>query len=457
MLAAGALLAGGAALVAFVRPTLLFTLALAASVLSGNAGNAGLPVPLDRVLVVAALVSLALGISPRYRPAGARRLRAVEIVYVVLLVLAAASALAVGTLTDSRASFALVDQLGLVPFLGFVLADRLYGTDDDRRTLVAVMTVLGGYLAVTAVFESLGLRSLVVPAYINDPSIGTHFGRARGPFTEAGANGLALFECATAAVVGARVFRRRASRWLAGCVAGLSAFGILLTLTRSAWIAAVVGAVVGLGLDPRGRRLLVPVLVAGAVGVVAALTLVPGLQDKATARAEDQLPIWDRRNTNASAWRMAQTNPLTGVGWSRFDAENADYVRQAAEYPLSDVRIGVHNVVLSYAAELGYPGALLWLTTLGLGTAAAWRGSRALSPEWGAAAMAMLANWLVVTNFAPLAQAFPNLCVWLWLGVAAAPTARRPGRCPIEDQSPVASQPAGTQASPEGRTTSFTR
>ena len=46
-------------------------------------------------------------------------------------------------------------------------------------------------------------------------------------------------------------------------------------------------------------------------------------------------------------------------------------------------------------------------------------------PSGVAASLAILVNWLIVGGFQPLAFAFPNLVLWLWLGIAAAPTARR--------------------------------
>ena len=120
---------------------------------------------------------------------------------------------------------------------------------------------------------------------------------------------------------------------------------------------------------------------------------------------------------------MVGDHPLFGVGWNRFTEESPDYLRQA-DYPLTGSTIGVHNVVLSYASEVGLIGAGLWVLAAGCAIGAAWRGGRQLPPHWRAAAMAITANWLVVGMFGPLAYAFPNVCVWVWLGLAAAPEAR---------------------------------
>jgi O-antigen ligase len=200
----------------------------------------------------------------------------------------------------------------------------------------------------------------------------------------------------------------------------------------------------------------VPLAIGAAVLVVAALLLVPGLGTKVSARTNDEKPIWDRKNTDATAVRIVEHHPLVGVGWYRFTAVNDSYARQADGYPLSQTYIGVHNVFLSYAAELGLPAALLWVTAIALASAAAWRGSASLPPEWRAAAFAILVNWLVVVNFDPLGYAFPNLCVWLWLGIAAAPTARRPriGHGHQSAWSAANGDRAGTQPSPAALTAS---
>lgn len=423
-LAVGAAAIGGLLLAPFVRPTVFFALAVGGSVVSGFTDQLGIPIGPDRLLLVAAMASLLVGVAEPERHPGTRRLRSVDVALLVVTTVGIASAIAVDTIGDQVAYFGLLDKLGIVPFLGFVLADRLFGTERDRLVLLRVLVGVGAYLAVTAIAEATGTDALVHPRYILDPDVGTHFGRARGPFAEAVGNGLALFACGAAAVVGARVFATRLARAGALAVAVGCSVGVLATVTRAAWLGAVVGTVVGLALDPRSRRRLPAVLVGGVAVVLVSFALIPGLSSRAEARTEDELPVWDRLNTNAAAVRIVGDHPIFGVGWNRFTAVNPDYLRQA-DYPLTGANIGVHNVLLSYASELGLVGGGCWVLAVGLGLRAAWRGGRHLPPHWRAAAMAVAADWLVVGLFGPLAYAFPNLCVWLWLGLAAAPAARR--------------------------------
>ena len=241
----------GAAIGLFLRPAVFFSLGVGASVLSGNWDRLGLPIGIDRLLVLAGLGALVLGITVSPRPEGRRKFRTVEVAMVLLATVAIASAIVAGSLTSSEGIYSLLDRLGIIPFLAFAMADRVFGTKADRRFLVGTMVAVGAYLALTSIFEIVGVTALVFPKYINNPLVGTHLGPGRGPFLEAGANGLALFECGVAAAVGLRVFRRRQWRVVSAVVIGLCALGVLLTLTRADWIAAVAGAAVGCLLHPR--------------------------------------------------------------------------------------------------------------------------------------------------------------------------------------------------------------
>ena len=61
------------------------------------------------------------------------------------------------------------------------------GAEVKRRILLGTLVAIGAYLSLTAVAEKLGITGLEVPGYISDPTVGIHFGRARGPFVDAGA------------------------------------------------------------------------------------------------------------------------------------------------------------------------------------------------------------------------------------------------------------------------------
>src|SRR3954454_24286849 len=225
------------------------SLAIGSEIFSGNWTTMGLP-SLDRVLVVAAVVVTLLSGWQRLFTRRLR-LRSVHIVLVVVATYATVSAIDVGTIADERGRFALLDRLGFLPFLMFCLAPLIFDTLEERKVLLKVLIAVGGYLGAIALLEGVGLENLVFPSFIQDPALGLHFGRARGPFLESGANGLAMFMCAVAAAIGLVTWRRQAARMTCVVVGLLCLMGTVFTLTRQVWIGAALGCAVAVLCIPR--------------------------------------------------------------------------------------------------------------------------------------------------------------------------------------------------------------
>jgi putative inorganic carbon (hco3(-)) transporter len=405
-----------------MTPKRLFTwvvsLAIGSEIFSGNWAYAGLP-SLDRVLVVAAIVVvLWYGVQQVFTHR--LRLRSVHVILLLTATYATVSAIAVGTFSDTRGRFALLDRLGFIPFIMFCLAPIVFDTLEERKVLLKVLIFVGGYLGLIAVLEGVGLSNLVFPQFIQDPTIGIHFGRARGPFLESGANGLAMIMCATAAAIGFFTWRSRAARITCALVGVACLLGTLFTLTRAIWIGAALGAVIALLWLPRARRWLVPIGVVAAVCVFALFQLVPSLASNAQDRVKDESPIWDRLNTNNAAIDMIESRPLFGYGWQTFPKEGPLHMWQADTYPLTGAGLEVHNLFLSHAAELGLIGSLLWLSgfLMAIGGAILRRGPPDLLP-WRIGLAAITAAILVSASFSPLSAAFPNLLLWTWAGIVA--------------------------------------
>lgn len=410
----------------------LVTLGLALSCFSGHWSDMRIGVPLDRVLLITgALLSLA-----RFRSRGGRAFtRPIHLVMVLATAWTSLSAVAVGTF-QGAGFFALVDRfVGL--FAIVAIAPIVYYDVEARRFFCRVFAVLGLYLAVTAVGESLtALRFLVWPSYILDPSVGIHFGRARGPYVEAVANGMILCFCGALALVAAFTDRLRAWRVGGAIICVLCAVGVLLTVTRSVWLGAAAAALITGVCVPSFRRWVIPI--GGSVAAVLAVVYVsvPGLADNAGARAADQLPVWDRLNSNAAAVRMVLDNPLFGIGWHNSDARMGQFVRQGDSYPVlaSSGVLEVHNVFLSRLAEIGIPGFVLWLVAL-LGTVgfAILRtpAAKDINPI-RAALLSMLVAWMFGAMLSPMSTFQPNYLLWCVAGVVLSdylvspPTDRRP-------------------------------
>ena len=397
---------------------LLFLAGLVLSMFSGNSKLLGLPVAPDRVLFGLSLLLLAskgqLAGVLRGR-GGLAALMAATITWVV------GSALVAGTLFTNYGLFALIDRI-LLPFVFFLLAGVLFRDVRSRNLLLRVLVLIGLYLGLTAFFEVVGPHSLVVPGYIMDPDVGIQFGRARGPFVTSDADGLVMVASLAAGVLG-WVRWRGVWRWTAAATCLTCSLGALLTLTRSIWLGAALGLTLAGLAAPRLRRWLPLVLVALGIGVVVALGTLPGLHDDATARAATSRSLEDRANTNSAALRVVEQRPLTGVGWMRFIDVSQDYVRQSDEFPITNIHIEVHNVVLGRAAELGLPGAALWVLCLLAGPVAA--AVRPLSgpqdvEEWRLVLLAALTCWVVTIMVSPVPYPLANYLVWLLGGLVAA-------------------------------------
>jgi len=405
---------------------------------SGNWALMGVPLPLDRLTLLVAMIVLALK-GARWVSARRIVLRPLHLVLLVAAAWATASAIVAGTLFHSLGFFALTDRFGLVPLTFFFLAPLVFGSPKQRNVLLAGLVAIGLYLSVIAVLEGVHANSLIFPRYITDPSVGIQFGRARGPFLETTGNGFCIFSGTVAAALALGEWRSQWARVACWMVIALSAPALLFTLTRSVWIGAVLGTLGGMFFSKRLRRFVVPVIFAGVMVVGLALALVPALRNETINSVNREASIWDRDNMYLAALRVVETHPLTGAGWANFINVSTEYMRQQPGYPMVGFGLEVHNVFLSRAADLGLPGLFLWC--LGLG-GAMWRAlsrkrpapplqrdelltADELSPawweHWRPGCVAMILCFLVIANLVPFSEPLPNTLIWTWLGVLAIP------------------------------------
>ena len=408
-----------------IDPAVPLSAGLLTTVFSGNWQSLGIPLGLDRPLLLYGIAGVLVQALPD--AFARRRIRVAPLHWLLLAVAvyAIGSALFAGTLFEREPLFALLDKLGIIGFLLFLVAPVAFATRRSRDGLLVCLIGLGLYLGITAVLERLDLRAFVFPRYINDPSVGIHFDRARGPFVEAAINGFALYTCLVAAAMGWARWPRPALRTLCAVTIALCGLGVVLTLTRQVWVAAAVATPVALLVTPGARRYVVPALVLGLVVVAAAFTFVPGLQASASARTGDDRSVWDRLNSNRAAVHMLDEHPLVGTGWFTFQRDSGPYYTQAATYPLTTVP-RPHNVFLSNVSELGLVGGVAWILALLL---AVGRGVVGRPPPagdlklWRAGLVAVFVAWVVVANLSPFGAAFNNHLIWLWAGICWVPFA----------------------------------
>ena len=373
-----------------------------------NARLGPLPVTLDRLVLVGLVVAFAVQWRARrfklYPPTASDWLLG------GLLLVLTVSAVLSGTPQIANAETSKWGRLVtsfLIPAVLYWIARQTPITDRAWRGLLAVMVALGIYLAVTAVAETAGLWSLVFPRYIADPTLGIHFGRARGPTLNAASMGLYITACLWCAWTLLGQARRG---WQLVLLAALPAMalGVLLTYTRSTWLGLAASGLVVFGLW-LPRRLRLPA-VATAVMVGALLMAVDWhqlvrLQREDTA-AESQHSVSQRMSFAYVSWQMFKDHPVFGVGFGRFYDQKLPYLSdRSQDFELESLRpLNHHNTLLGLLTETGLVGLGLFVALLAVWTRYAWSLATDRNlPRWvrghGVLMLALLANYLASAMF----------------------------------------------------------
>jgi putative inorganic carbon (hco3(-)) transporter len=429
LVAAAALTLGALGYLAWhVQPAWLLTGGLCLSTFNSNWDVWGLPprVAPDRLVLLAGIAAVLLR-SPAVRDRPPLRLHPVHLLFFAVVAWCVASALGAGKLTSGPGPYLIIDRLA-VPFAVFIVAPYAFRTPAQRQILLGTMVGFGAYVGLTTLFESIGPRAFVIPPRILDASIGYHIGRGRGPFLEGSVNGVGLYVSIIFCALALATWRGRWPRMLAIGVAAVCAVGLVLTLTRSVWVGAIVTTCVTMACVRELRRFLVPVAAAAVVGVVALFAAVPALQAQADERRSTQRSVWEREQVNGAALDLAMEQPLVGQGIGTFNERNALHFRLPDRAPMvAELHLGIHNQFLQLLTETGLIGVSLFVACLlvAIGGTLMLRGPPEARP-WKIALLAASLFWALVANLAPIGQVFPSTVLWLLAGAVTAACAAPP-------------------------------
>ncbi len=247
------------------------------------------------------------------------------------------------------------------PFMVFVLVLHGFRTEHDFRRLAIFFAGIGAYLTFTGWCEHLGLRSLVFPRFINDPSVGIHWGRVRGPFVMSAGMGLALTFCFYSNLLLARGIVR--GRRLIYLLNALSLPVIFWTKTRSVWLGFVLGAVIWIAYSR--RRMTRVVAVSGLVCLALSVAVINMDNFMGTERAKggltDMEPILMRVGLAQLTWEIFKVHPLFGVGFGHFRDFAPDFARDPSSAAFAYGATALeHNNLLSILGETGLVGVFLY-------------------------------------------------------------------------------------------------
>jgi O-antigen ligase len=250
----------------------------------------------------------------------------------------------------------------IFPFTVFALVLHAFKKEDDFRRLTIFFALLSAYLTFTGWCEQLSFSDLIWPQFINDPTVGIHWGRVRGPFVMSAAMGLALVYCFFNNLVLAKNIQR--GRWLLYALNTLMLPVIFWTKTRSVWLSFVLCSMIWAMYSRRRttRTVAVSLLLALAV-LVAAINM----DNFLTAQREkggltDIEPLLLRIGLAHMTWEMVQEHPLVGVGFGHFRDYAPGFARDPSSpfYAFGSTALE-HNNFLSIVAETGLVGVALYL------------------------------------------------------------------------------------------------
>src|SRR5208282_1266328 len=147
------------------------------------------------------------------------------------------------------------------------------------------------YLSFIAICFMAGAKDLVFPRFILDEGLGIHADRARGPFLQAVANGVALNLLGLIALDSFR--RKRLRGWAAAAVLIALPLAILATKTRAVWLSFAGTILVLLLFSPsrRLRRTCLMLVLAAAATLLMLVAFSDEHGDAFSDRLEERSPV----------------------------------------------------------------------------------------------------------------------------------------------------------------------
>jgi O-antigen ligase len=243
----------------------------------------------------------------------------------------------------------------LVPFALYHLATYIFDDPQSLRTFETFAVIVLGYLSLTAIFFMFDIREFIFPRYILNEGLGYHADRARGPFLQAVANGVALN---LLGLVALNSFRRKRLRGVLALLFLIALpLAIVATKTRAVWLSFALSILALLFFSPsrRLRRACLCLALAGGIG----LASVVAFADRNTSlsdRLEERGPVMFRMAVYQAGWEMFLEKPLSGWGATDMQTELSKRISD-----FHQEQFFFHNTYLEIVVQYGLVGLLLYL------------------------------------------------------------------------------------------------
>ncbi len=243
----------------------------------------------------------------------------------------------------------------VVPFALYHVAGSVFDDAASVRRFETFALVALGYLCLIAILFLLGAKELIFPRYILDEGVGIHADRARGPFLQAVANGVALN---LLGLVALDSFRRKRLRGLPALILLVALpLAILATQTRGVWLSFAGSIVVLLMISsrPRVRRACLCMVLGGGVGLLLLLSF-DDSRSSLYDRLEERSPVEFRVVMYRTGLEMFLQKPLLGWGAGELQPELAKRINAFHQNAFF-----FHNTYLEIAVQHGLVGLALYL------------------------------------------------------------------------------------------------
>jgi O-antigen ligase len=250
----------------------------------------------------------------------------------------------------------------IFPFTVLALILHGFRTENDFKRLAIFFAVLSVYLTFTGWCEQFDINALIVPRFINDPTVGIHWGRVRGPFVMSAAMGLALVYCYFNNLVLARNLRH--GGWALYLVNAAMLPVIFWTKTRSVWLSFVLCSLIWAMYSRRRTTRVVSVCVLLSVALLIGVINMDNFlgSERAKGGLTDMEPLLLRIGLAQMSWEIVKEHPFFGVGFGHFRDYAPGFARDPSSpfYAFGTTALE-HNNLLSIMAETGLIGVLLYL------------------------------------------------------------------------------------------------
>jgi O-antigen ligase len=177
--------------------------------------------------------------------------------------------------------------------------------------------------------------------------------------------------------------------WALGAICALGFVALLLTYSRTLWVALPIGLVLWAS-RALSRRQLAGIVVALAVAAAAALQL-PAVHD----RASNAMGIGPREKLWLANLEFFRMRPLTGAGFRRNTEASAYYLDHVYGKNADNFTGHAHDNLLDMLGGTGVLGTAAWLAWCAIAIAIAWQGRRRRGEGAAVFAWGLLCAWLV--------------------------------------------------------------